>query len=237
MRLHSLEHVPFEDPACIEPWAIEKKYAVTRTLLFENEDLPGLNDFDALFIMGGPMGVHDDDKYPWLIEEKRFIEKAVSADKIVIGICLGAQLIANVLGAKVYGNDHREIGWYPVRTLEAARDSLVFGTLPREFTAFHWHGDTFDIPAGAVRMAESNGCANQAFEYNVKVIGLQFHLESTRESIEKLIEHCGDEIIGGASYIQPPEKMLGAIHEAASTNRIMRTFLDNLFTLKERKMI
>ncbi|MEE9524280.1 MAG: type 1 glutamine amidotransferase [Thermodesulfovibrionales bacterium] len=236
MRLHSLQHVPFEDLACIEPWAAGKKYDITKTLLYENNDLPGLNDFDALFIMGGPMGVNDDDKYPWLTEEKKFIEKAISANKIVIGICLGAQLVASVLGAKVYRNEHKEIGWYPVRTTEAAQDSLVFRTLPQEFMAFHWHGDAFDIPSGAIRMAESNGCSSQAFEYNIKVVGLQFHLESTRDSIDKLITNCGDEIVEG-KYIQPPEKMFRAINEVTLTNQSMRTFLDNLFTLKGRKMI
>jgi GMP synthase (glutamine-hydrolysing) len=185
--------------------------------------------------MGGPMGVNDD-KCPWLTEEKKFIEKSVAANKIVIGICLGAQLIASVLGAKVYKNEHKEIGWYPVRTTEAAQDSLVFRTLPKEFMAFHWHGDTFDIPSGAIKMAESNGCANQAFEYNVKVIGLQFHLESTRDSIDKLITNCGDEIVE-SKYIQPSEKMLRAVNEVTLTNQSMRTFLDNLFTLKGRKMI
>jgi GMP synthase-like glutamine amidotransferase len=236
MRLHSLEHVPFEDMAYIGQWAAGKKYTITKTHFYENYELPGLNDFDALFVMGGPMGANDEDKYPWITEEKKFIERSIAANKIVIGICLGAQLIASVLGAKVYKNENSEIGWYPVRTTGSAQESLLFRTLPQEFMAFHWHGDAFDIPSGAIKMAESNGCANQAFEYNVKVVGFQFHLESTRDSINKLVENCSDEIVDGA-YIQSAEKMLRAVNEVTLINNSMRIFLDNVFTLKGRKMI
>lgn len=236
MRIHSLQHVPFEDLAYIESWASGKGHSITKTLLFEEREFPEVHDFDAIIIMGGPMGVYEDDKYPWLSGEKRFIEKAVSAHKIVLGICLGAQLIADVLGARVYKNEHKEIGWFPVNVTDAAQDSLVFRTLPPEFMAFHWHGDTFDIPSGAIRMAESRGCANQAFEYNKKVVGLQFHLESTRESIDKLLTKCGDEIVEG-KYIQSSKKMLSVFNEVKLINEVMRTFLDNMFTLKERKML
>jgi len=236
MRLHSLQHIPFEDLAYIETWAEGKKYSVTRTLLFKDNKFPTLNDFDALIVMGGPMGVNDDAQYPWLSEEKRFIEKAVSANKIVLGICLGAQLVADVLGAHVYKSEYKEIGWFPVRLSGKAQDSLVFRSLPPEFMAFHWHGDMFDIPSGAIKMAESEGCANQAFEYNRRVIGFQFHLESTRDSIDKLVANCSDEI-GDGKYIQSAKKMLSVYNEVKLINQMMRTFLDNLFTLKERKML
>lgn len=236
MRLHSLQHVPFEDLASIEGWAEGKGHAITKTLLYNDDEFPQMSDFDALLIMGGPMGVYDDEQYPWLSEEKRFIGKAVSHNKIVLGICLGAQLIADVLGARVYRNTFKEIGWFPVRVTNAAPESLVFRSLPQEFMAFHWHGDTFDIPSGAVKMAESEGCANQAFEYNRRVIALQFHLESTRDSIDKLVTNCGGEIVGG-KYVQSAKKMLSVFNEVTLINQMMRTFLDNLFALRGRKMI
>ena len=114
MRLHFLQHVPFEDLAGIFSWVKEKGHSISGTLFFEDNKLPGLDEFDWLIVLGGPMGVYEEDKYPWLGEEKKFIKDAISADKIILGICLGAQIIADVLGGKVYRNKVKEIGWYPV---------------------------------------------------------------------------------------------------------------------------
>jgi GMP synthase-like glutamine amidotransferase len=165
MRLHSLEHEPFEGLANIEVWAKNRGHSISRTLLFNNEELPDIDDFDWLVIMGGSMNIYEEEKYPWLREEKNFIAEAIAGKKIVLGICLGSQLIADVLGGNVSKNKYKEIGWFPVSLTADAKNSPVFSTLPRKFAAFHWHGDTFKIPPGAVRIAESEGCANQAFEY------------------------------------------------------------------------
>jgi GMP synthase (glutamine-hydrolysing) len=158
MRILYVQHVPFETPGVIVDWALEMNYPLSGTRLYDGEVLPDAGAFDFLVIMGGPMGVRDEHAHPWLAGEKRFIEQTIRAGKKVLGICLGAQLIAEVLGARVYRNTHREIGWFPVRLTARGAASPVFGVLPGGFDAFHWHGDTFTLPAGCVHAAESEAC-------------------------------------------------------------------------------
>lgn len=227
MKINYLQHVPFETPANIEQWAREKGHLLIQTKLFANNDFAPLADFDWLVIMGGPMNIYEEKKYPWLVQEKKFIEKAVNSGKFVLGICLGAQLIADVLGAKIYRNKETEIGWHQVNLTPAANNSPIFNSLPQTFNAFHWHGDTFDIPSGATRIAESAACPNQAFEYKQKTIGLQFHLESSAESINELIEHGRDELIPGR-YIQSPETMLAETANMVKLKDFLYTFLARL---------
>jgi GMP synthase-like glutamine amidotransferase len=143
MKIHYLQHVPFEDLANIESWARSRDHDLSKTLLFAGDSLPRMPDFDWLIIMGGPMNIHEEDRYPWLAKEKEFIHQAIASDKIVLGICLGAQLMADVLGGKVRKNVHREIGWFPVKLMPESRASPIFRVLPEEFMALHWHGDTF----------------------------------------------------------------------------------------------
>lgn len=228
MRIHYLQHVPFEDLANIGVWAKRNSFTLSLTRLFKGENLPSVNDFDWLIVVGGPMNIYEEDRYPWLSDEKKFIGRAIAMNKIVTGICLGAQLIADVLGGKVTKNKYKEIGWLPVSLTPESEESHVFSALPKTFTAFHWHGDTFSIPPGCRRMAESEGCPNQAFEGNDgRVIGLQFHLESSQESIQRLIENCGDEIVEG-SYIQKAEQMLAESGNMLEIHRIMDMLLDEI---------
>mgnify|MGYP000849044073 CR=1 FL=1 len=183
MRIHALQHVPFEPPGSIEAWARHAGHALAITHLYRGDPLPAVEEPDLLVVLGGPMSVHDEARYPWLIDEKRFIERAIAAGRRVLGICLGAQLIAQVLGARVYANDEKEIGWFAVEATAAARTAAVFEGFPPRLLAFHWHGETFDIPAGAVHAARSAACAHQAFAFGDRVVGLQFHLETTPNPI------------------------------------------------------
>ncbi|MBD3347221.1 MAG: amidotransferase [Chitinivibrionales bacterium] len=208
MKIHYLQHVSFEDPAAICTWARKRGHSVSGTKLFKREPFPPPESFDLLTIMGGPMSIHDGNEYPWLDDEKRFIDRTLEQGKTVLGICLGAQLIAHVLGARVYRNKHKEIGWFPVHLTKHGKSSRFLGSLPEKFTAFHWHGEMFDIPQGAVKTSYSYGCSNQSFEYENRVVALQFHLESNRESIAKLIEHCNNEITEKL-FIQTKEEMTG----------------------------
>lgn len=226
MRIHSLEHEPFEGLANIEVWAKRKGHSISRTLLFKNEELPGIDEFDWLFIMGGSMNIYEEEKYPWLASEKNFIAEAIANKKIVLGVCLGSQLIADVLGGKVRKNEYNEIGWYPVNLTKEARNSSIFSTLPSKFTVFHWHGDTFNIPPGAVRIAQSEGCANQAFEYG-SVIGLQFHIEYSAESINLMFKNCGAEIVEG-KYIQKPDEIVSRISTVFEIQKLLNLLLDNM---------
>ncbi len=226
MRIHSLEHEPFEGMANIELWAKNRGHSISRTLFFNNEELPEMNDFDWLFIMGGSMNIYEEEKYPWLREEKNLIAEAIASKKIILGVCLGAQLVADVLGSSVSKNRYDEIGWFPVTLTEEGRNSSIFFSFPGTFTAFHWHGDTFRIPPDAKRIAQSEGCANQAFEFG-KTIGLQFHLEYSVESIDLMFRNCGNEIVEGR-YIQKPDKIISQNNNVVETQRLLNLLLDNI---------
>ena len=226
MRLHSLEHEPFEGLANIEVWAKNRGHRISRTLFYKNEELPAMDEFDWLIIMGGSMNIYEEEKYPWLAQEKNFIAEAIANKKIVLGVCLGSQLIADVLGGKVSRNKHKEIGWFPVTLTKEAGTSSVFGSFPPRFTVIHWHGDTFKIPPGAVRIAQSEGCANQAFEYG-RTIGLQFHLEYSAKSIDLMFRNCGNDIVEGR-YIQKPDEIISQNNNVVETQRLLNLMLDNM---------
>jgi len=228
VKIHVLQHVPFEGPAAVGAWAESRGHALEATRFFAEGRLPGIADFDRLVVLGGPMNVYEEDIHPWLAREKQFIGEAVSAGKSVVGICLGAQLIAVVLGAKVRRNPHREIGWFPVTWTEQARRSPAFRDLPEQQATFHWHGDTFDLPEGAVHLARSEACENQAFLFRDRVLGLQFHLESTPESVRLLAENCGDELVP-APHVQTIGEVLSANRETfRKINETMSGILDRL---------
>ncbi len=228
MRIHYLQHVPFENLASIEQWAESKNCSLSSTRFHLNEPLPEIEDFDWLVVMGGPMNIYEDDKYPWLVREKRFIEEAMKNNRVVLGICLGAQLIADVLGAKVVRNEQTEIGWFPIKLTSEAERMDLFDFLPEQLTAFHWHGDTFELPQGAIRVARSEGCRNQGFVYQERVVAFQFHLESTWNSVQALIENCRDEIVQG-KHIQTPDEMLSREENFSSINNAMFGILERMF--------
>ncbi len=209
MRLHYIQHVPFEGPGSIMEWAKARGLDISATKLFDGEPFPDLDDLDILVVMGGPMGVNDVAEYPWLTREKAFIKEAIGRDKVVVGICLGAQIISECLGGVVRKNKFREVGWFPVSLTPPAWEHPIFKTLPATFDALHWHGDTFSIPKGALHIASSEGCPNQAFIYDERVIGLQFHLETTPESLEDIMGGSpGDMEAGeGEPYVQGPQEI------------------------------
>lgn len=229
LRIHYLQHVPFEGLGCIADWISAKGHSLSSTKFFENNQLPELTDFDWLIVMGGPMGVYDEEKYDWLSGEKKFIRLAIQSGKTVIGICLGAQLIATSLGADVYPNSEKEIGWFPI--YPAPEDQLL-GENNDPFPLFHWHGDTFDLPSGAFRLASSEACVNQAFIYKEKVVGLQFHLEVTEKSLNEMITFCGNELVKG-KYIQSAEMMLNNVQFIGELNSRMFHLLNLLNMDKE----
>jgi GMP synthase-like glutamine amidotransferase len=227
MRVHFFQHVPFEDLGSISHWVEANSHSLSATRFYLNDNLPSVDDIDWLIVMGGPMSVNDEREYPWLVREKRFLEDAITKNKVVLGICLGAQMLANVLGSAVYRNKFKEIGWYPVSRTEEADRSTALSALPRQFEAFHWHGEIFDIPRGAIRIAESEACPNQAFAFGARILGLQFHLESTPASVSALIQNCpGDLVVG--RYIQDPETMIANEENFSRINRIMNAILDRL---------
>jgi GMP synthase-like glutamine amidotransferase len=227
MRVHWLQHVPFEGLGSMEPWLRARANGLTCTPLQRGAQLPAPGDLDWLVVMGGPMGVYDEAEHPWLAAEKRLVRSAVEAGKVVLGVCLGAQLIAASLGAAVRRNPEREIGWFPVEPTGAAGASAFAAHFERPLEVFHWHGDTFELPAGAVHLARSEACANQAFALGERVLGLQFHLETTPESARALIEGCRDELAPGR-FVQSEREMLASAERFARINRVMQGVLETL---------
>ena len=225
INMHCLQHVPFEGLGCISDWAAQQGISFTTTHLYQQQPLPSLAGFDFLVIMGGPMNVYEEEQYPWLVEEKRLIKEAIAAGKMVLGICLGAQLIVAALGSKVYRNKEKEIGWFPVRLTEAGRQSLLLANAGTPFDAFHWHGDTFDLPPGAVLLAESEACKNQLFVLDDKVLGIQFHLEATPDTLQEMVAH-GKQELQQSLYIQEENTIIKNSHTLTRTNEILHRILD-----------
>ncbi|MBX6423662.1 type 1 glutamine amidotransferase [Thermosulfurimonas sp. F29] len=224
-----LQHVPFETPRAILDWADERGHELRGIHLFAGDPLP--REFPELVVvMGGPMSVHDEDRYPWLPEEKGYLREALAAGSRILGICLGAQLLAEILGAEVVKNRHKEIGWFPVHLTDEALKHSLFEGLPREFPAFHWHGETFGLPEGAMHVAYSEACRNQAFLYRDQALALQFHLEMTPEGAEDLLRHSAEDLVPGP-YVQSPEEIRGRDSLYRTTREILFTLLDRFVDL------
>ena len=204
MKVHILQHVPFEGVGSMASWLDAHETDVTCTRFFKDDVLPRLRDLDLVIILGGPMSVNDESTLSWLRPEKQFIRDAVEQKIPLLGVCLGSQLIASALGGRVYQNAHREIGWFPIEaTTHPAEDNFRF---PERCLVFHWHGETFDLPSGAVRLARSEGCKNKAFQIGKHVIGLQFHIETTPESVRTLVGNCCGDLVPGP-YVQTEGEM------------------------------
>ena len=226
MRAHYLQHVSFEGLGSIESWLQGANYEITSTQFYEFIELPRVEEIDLLVVMGGPMSVNDENIYPWLVDEKAFIKSVIESGTPTLGICLGAQLIASAMGGKVYPNSVKEIGWFPIQ-VAVTSDNTSF-KFPDDIKVFHWHGETFSLPIGAVQIAESEGCKNQAFQIGNSVIGLQFHLETTLDSAQAIVVNCRDELVTG-EYVQTEEEILSASHDRySSVNSLMSDILEYL---------
>jgi len=204
IRIHALYHIDFEELSYIKQWADNRGHRITVTRFYENDPLPAQDSFDWLVVMGGPMSIHDESDFQWLADEKSFIQQSINDGKTVIGVCLGAQLIADSLGAKVAPSGIKEVGWLPIQLTEQGLAHPLLADLPRnEFTVFHWHGDGFECPKGATPIATSHTWANQGFIYQTPkhaeldtwVIGWQCHFEVTNQSMVDMVSH-------GQTYIQ-----------------------------------
>ncbi len=227
LKVHWFQHAPFEGLGSIAEWLARKAAQVSSTRFFERAVFPSLDDLDLLIVMGGPMSVNEENAHPWLKEEKELIAEAIGRGSAVLGICLGAQLIAAALGARVRRNDFTEIGWFPVEATGGTAAGGLDGILPRRLEAFHWHGETFDLPQGARHLARSEACSNQAFAFADRVLGLQFHLETTRASALALVESCRADLAPGP-FVQAEDLVLGTPDQFRRIKAAMGSVLDRL---------
>jgi len=207
MDLICLQHVPFEGPALLETWLAQKGVTL-KTMFVPETALPDPRDCRGVIVMGGPMNIHQHDGHPWLAGEKRFLRQCLDRRVPVLGVCLGAQLLADALGARVGRNPQREIGWFPIRTTPEMRRE--FPALAEQMDVLHWHGDTFELPPGAIRVAASAACAEQGFYLPDVCLGLQFHVESTRDSVARLLAHCSDELTEDP-FVQTPAQIVAGL--------------------------
>jgi len=223
MKLHVFQHEPCEQPAHLAEWARLRGFEISTTHWYLGETPPDMRDIDWLAVLGGPMNIYQHRDHPWLVGEKQKIREAVDLGKKIVGICLGAQLLADLLGGKVYQNPHREIGWFPVRWLEPAR--LLLPGLPTQTTVLHWHGDTFDLPPGAVHLAESEACPNQAFVIGKQILAFQFHIEVTPDSIWALTEmdRAG---LTPDTWVQDETTIQSGNSHTGSNQRLLESWLD-----------
>lgn len=225
MQIHLIQHAPFENPGAIISWAIERGHQINSTHTYNGEKLPDLSEIDFLIIMGGPQSTMELDKYPYLRDEVALIQQAINNKKIVLGICLGAQLITESLGAKTEPSPNKEIGIFPVQLTHEGEQDPIFGFFPKIFDVMHWHNDMPAIPAGAILLAASNGCPRQAIRYGDRVYALQFHMEMTKELVQNMITNCPNDLKPG-NYIQDELQLLSI--DFTELNKKMFCVLDYL---------
>lgn len=224
MHIHYLMHHPDEGLGIINQWILNKGYSTSVTRLYEKSFvLPQIQEFDALVIMGGPQSVYEEDKFEWLKVEKHFIDLCVKADKKILGICFGAQLLAEILGGRVYPNTQKEIGWFDISLTTELKSML--GEIDDHIKVFHWHGDTFTLPEGAVRLASSPVTVNQGFIYNNNIIALQFHFEVDEKAIKGMNSAFDHELVK-AEYVQTDVEIKSQIHLVEGNNNLMYKLLD-----------
>jgi GMP synthase-like glutamine amidotransferase len=193
MNILIVKHVGVEGPGSIGTHLRQRDISYRILNLEANEPFPKLDNLTHVILLGGPMNVYEEERYPFLAQEDLFIKEAIQRGKRILGICLGAQLIAKALGAKVRRAPVKEIGWYELSLTEEGEKDSIFSRLPKTFSAFQWHGDTFDLPKAAKLIATSDPVPNQAFRYGENAYGLQFHLEVTEEMIEDWMKEYEEE--------------------------------------------
>ena len=219
-----LRHVPHESAGTLEDALAAAGLQFRYVDLFQQ--IPSDADLDltaapGLVVMGGPMNVDETDKYPFLTAEIEWIRQALAARLPTLGICLGSQLLAKAGGAKVFSNRVKEIGWYAVELRLEAKDNLLFGACRRSIEVFQWHGDTFDLPAGAVHLAQSPLCKHQAFRVGDSAYGLQFHIEMTAAMVDDWLGepgNCGE--LAALDSIDPAAIRAAARAEVAAPPEI-----------------
>lgn len=223
MKISVLQHAAHEGPGEIEVWAHKRFHHVAITHLHAGDALPAWDSFDVLVVMGGEMNVYQYRDWPWLKAERELIEVALAAGKRVVGICLGGQLIADALGARVTQNPEIELGWHLVSFTQEARG--LFSDLPESATVLHWHNDTFELPEGALRLAVSAACGEQGFVIPGKCLGLQFHFEVDPKIALQFVQSQDPWPVG--PYVQSAEEVTANAETYHGANRqILFNLLD-----------
>ncbi|MEZ5016101.1 MAG: type 1 glutamine amidotransferase [Flavipsychrobacter sp.] len=236
MNLHYIQHVPFEEIGHIEIWARTRGCTISSTKMYLGEELPPIEQVDMLVILGGPMSIFDFEEHPWLREEREFIKRVIDTNKLVLGICLGAQLVSDILGASVYPSKHKEIGFFPIKKTEGASNkSELLNLLPDSFHVFHWHGDMFDITDNGIRLFHSEACKNQAYLQD-NILCFQFHFEVTVENINNMLTHGRHELNFNKTYIQNEKKILSNLQHLNCMHMYLEMVLDRFIAQNHNQL-
>jgi|SRR6476469_1615033 len=237
MRWHCLQHLPDEGPGHAADWLAGHGHSLTYTRFFEPDPvLPELHAFDGLLILGGAMSVHDEAQFPWLAVEKAFLRQTLRAGKITLGICLGAQLLAEALGGEVKPNPAPEFGFWTVRFSSRVLDHPLLRGWPEKAAVLHWHQDTFTVPPGGQRVGMSAGCANQGFVWGDGIIGLQFHPEMTEEMVEQLIQAEKHELAEEQEFVQTATQIREKLKSVWKGRKLLEALLANMVALHEEEL-
>jgi GMP synthase-like glutamine amidotransferase len=232
-RIAILTHIECEGPGLWGEFFAECGIPTQRFRVNDGDGFPADDAFDALLILGGPMNVDQHDRYPWIVQEKAFIRRAIDDAKPVVGVCLGAQLIARALGASVMKNPVKEIGWDAVSLTSDGQSDPVFRGFPALSPIFQWHGDTFDIPEGATLLASSTRCAHQAFRYADRTYAFQFHVEMTPDIIAECVRLHTREVERGLPK-GAGDRIIAQAHDTAHDfHTISRRLFDNIVDVCE----
>jgi len=238
MRWHCLQHLPDEGPGHAATWLAAHGHALSFTRLDEPDPVfPALGAFDGLLILGGAMSVHDEAGFAWLRAEKAFLREAVRAGKITLGICLGAQLLAQALGGTVRPLPAPEIGFWPVRFAANALTNPLLRGWPAKATVLHWHLDAFTVPPGAQRLGMSAGCATQGFVWGDGLVGLQFHPEMTEAMVEKLMRYENHEAAEEQEFTQTAAQIREKLKSVWKGRLLLETLLKNMVALHESELL
>jgi GMP synthase (glutamine-hydrolysing) len=232
MKVIIIKHIDIEGPGTIADFLNDKGIPYEVIDIFNGEPLPdSLSNTTAIIILGGPMNVYEEDKYPFLKDEDEFLKEVIGKDLPALGFCLGAQLIAKAKGAIVKKAPEKEIGWFKISLNRNGLNDPLFQGFPRDINVFQWHGDTFEIPEGAHKLAESEICPNQAFRIGKKIYGLQFHVEVTEEMIQQWFDSYKDEIESLKGLVNPNQVISDAKLRSKSYRTQARMFCSNFFKL------
>lgn len=225
MKILFVTHASFEKPGSIDIWAKKHNHETLEVKPYEGDALPEIDGYDMLVVMGGPQSPIEIETYPYLKDEIALVGQALKKNKRIVGVCLGAQLITEALGAATERSPNKEIGMYPLELMSAAAADPVFSNFPSKFDVMHWHSDMPGIADGIELLAKSEGCQRQAFRYGDRVYGFQCHFELTKELVEGMIKHCDGDLKAG-KYVMTSEQLMAL--DYSDINAKMDKVLDYL---------
>ncbi len=225
MKVCAFLHAPFEKPGVFKDWALSKGFQFDEVHAYDGEPIPSVDDYDFFLFMGGPHSPSQVEKYPYLGTEIHLAQAAMAKNKYVVGVCLGAQIMGEALGAAVEKSPHKEVGVFPITLTPDGESDPLFNGLPSVYPVAHWHCDMPGLSAGAVVLATSEGCPRQIVRYGESALALQCHLEMTRDMVEGMIQNCPEDIHPG-TYIQSAEELLAQDYLPA--NRLLCQLMDRL---------